>query len=93
MVRKFPMRTKQDAVVAWLLRIDPKRTKEEADAFALMVWEKYFRHIDFMSWNGPVSDSDFEFIVSEAKNRSVASENDLAKLLEHLGAMRSADRS
>ncbi len=87
------MRSKQDAVVAWLLRIDPKRTKEEAGAFALMVWEKYFRHIDFMSWNGPVSDSDFEFIVSEAKNRSVASENDLAKLLEHLGAMRSADRS
>lgn len=87
------MKSKQDAVVAWLLRIDPKRTKDEADSFALMVWEKHFRHIDFMSWNGPVSDGDFDFIVSEAKNRSVASEDDLAKLLEHLGARKSADQT
>jgi hypothetical protein len=80
------MKTKQDAVVAWLLQIDPTRNRDEADSFALMVWEKNFKHIDFMSWNGAVTDSEFEFIVSEAKNRKAASEEDLAKLLERLGA-------
>jgi hypothetical protein len=82
------MKTKQDAVVAWLLKITPNESKESADGFASLVWDKNFRHIDFMCWNSEISDEQFHQIVSEASNRAVASEDEVASLMEHLGAWR-----
>jgi hypothetical protein len=78
--------TRQNAVIKCLLAVEPNESRDNAEAYAARVWKKYFSHVDFMMWNGEISEETVSQLVSEAKNRAPLREEDVASLMEFLGA-------
>jgi hypothetical protein len=85
------MKTKHEAVIDCLMAVASNESRENANAYAAHVWEKYFSHIDFIMWNGTIPDQTASRLAEEAKNRAPLHEEDVASLREFLGAYRNQE--
>jgi hypothetical protein len=82
------MKTKHEAVIDCLMAVAPNESRDNADAYAARVWGKHFSHIDFIMWNELIPDQTASRLAEEAKNREPLHEEDVASLMEFLGAYR-----
>lgn len=73
--------TKQEVIIACMLATKRDAMRDDAEAFAASIWNDHFSHVDFMTWNGEVPQSEADRLIAISRSRESI---DIKELIEHL---------